>query len=46
MFKRPLPLVVGIVVVVIAGLLLAKYRGAPTQEFQTVSLPAVRLRRR
>ena len=36
MFKRPLPLVVGIVVVVIGGLLLAKYRGAPTQEFQTV----------
>jgi HlyD family secretion protein len=36
MFKRPLPLVVGIAVVVIAGLLLAKYRGAPTQEFQTV----------
>ena len=38
MFKRPLPLVIGIVVVILAGLLLARCRSGSGQSFQTVAV--------
>jgi HlyD family secretion protein len=38
MFKRPLPLVIGIAVVVLAGLLLGRCRSSSGQKFQTVAV--------
>lgn len=38
MFKRPLPLVIGIVVVILAGLLFSKCRSSSGQTFQTVAV--------
>src|SRR6202049_5328583 len=38
MLKRPLPLVIGIVVVILAGLLFSKCRSGSGQNFQTVAV--------
>jgi HlyD family secretion protein len=38
MFKRPLPLVIGIVLVILGGLLFSKYRSGSGQTFQTVAV--------
>src|SRR5450755_2792386 len=38
MFKRPLPLIIGIVVVILAGLLFSKCRSGSGQSFQTVAV--------
>jgi HlyD family secretion protein len=38
MLKRPIPLIIGIVVVVLAGLLLSKCRSGSDQNFQTVAV--------
>src|SRR5664279_6038510 len=38
MLKRPLPLVIGIVVVILAGLLLSRCRSGSGQSFQTVAV--------
>ena len=38
MFKRPLPLIIGIVVVIVAGLLFSKCRSGSGQSFQTIAV--------